>query len=75
VLSGNPSAALADATRLATEYPNGLYAEEREVVAIDALCRLGRVNEATIRAQRFSVRFPGSAYQMRIARALEAAKK
>ena len=51
-------------------YPHGLLAEERDVLAIEALARLGRLPRAKDLAQRFAARYPGSAYTKRIERAL-----
>lgn len=47
-------------------YPNGTMAQEREVVAIDALVRMGREAEARTRAARFSSRYPSSALRGRV---------
>jgi hypothetical protein len=43
-----------------TLYPNGLLVPEREVLAIDALQRLGRTAEAARRRERFEKRYPDS---------------
>lgn len=65
-LATAPSRALAIAERHATRFPSGVLAEEREVIAIEALVRLGRRAEARARADRFFVLHPSSAYRPRI---------
>src|SRR5438309_116226 len=50
LLRTDPARALAIAERHRTHFPTGALAEEREVIAIDALCRLGRLAEAKTRA-------------------------
>jgi len=62
-LSAQPAAALADAQLHAARFPHGLLAQEREVIAIAALRRLGRSAEANARAARFDARYPNSAHQ------------
>lgn len=52
-------------------YPSGALAQEREVIAIQALLGLGRTDEARARAARFSQVFAGSAYAPRIAQLLD----
>ena len=47
-------------------FPRGGFAEEREVIRIDALMRLGRSTDARERAKAFYVRFPDSAHRARI---------
>jgi len=58
------------ALRLATEhaqtFPGGALAQEREVIAIDALLRLGQKAEGTARAKAFHQRFPASAHGRRV---------
>ena len=65
-LPTNPALALADCDDDARRYPNGLLAQEREVLAIDALVRLGRHDDATARAARFSAAYPSSTHLRRI---------
>ena len=48
-------------------YPRGILAQEREVIAIDALARLGRRREAALRAEAFRSAFPRSAHLSRLA--------
>jgi hypothetical protein len=67
-LSGSPAKAL-QLTRLHEQrFRGGALGQEREVIAIDALTRLGRIEEAKQRAERFSARYPGSAHQSKIDR-------
>lgn len=61
----------AHALELASEHrrrfgPSGTLAQEREVVAIDALSRLDRGDAARQRADRFHTRWPRSAHGRRI---------
>ena len=62
-----PATALARCEEHARHYPRGSLVQEREVLAIDALLRLGRRAEAEQRAARFEGEHPGSAYGRRIA--------
>ena len=66
-LASDPSRALALAAEHARGHPNGMLAQEREVLAIDALLRLGRRDEAEERADAFNARWPRSAQTRRIA--------
>jgi hypothetical protein len=43
-----------------------VLAQEREVIAIEALKRLGRSDEAARRAADFARRYPGSAYRKKL---------
>jgi hypothetical protein len=65
-LGSEPASALAIADEAAARFPSGDLAQEREVIAIDALTRLGRIAEAQSRAAAFYERFPASAYRPRI---------
>lgn len=69
------SARHADALSLcnehATRYPNGMLAQEREVIAVEALVKTGRTAEAKARAEKFKARFPGSSHTRRIDTLLE----
>ena len=62
-LNGSPSYALQLANQHRARYPHGILAQEREVIAIEALRRLHRSSEAEQRAAGFSKAFPGSAHQ------------
>jgi len=65
-LEGRPRRALAVAGEHARRFPRGMLAQEREVIAIDALVRLGRNAQARARAERFRRRNPESALNERI---------
>jgi hypothetical protein len=65
-LGGSPAQALALTQEHASRFPGGSLAQEREVVAIQALLRLGRADEARARAARFFAAFPSSAHRRRI---------
>ena len=66
VLTVQPHTALEIAAEHERDYPQGLLTEEREVIAIEALVKLGRRAQAAQRAQRFLARFPGSAQRARL---------
>ena len=72
-LGSAPAEALARCEEHAKTYPAGALAEEREVIAVDALIRLGRRSEAQARATRFRAAHPGSAYLRRLDTLLGAA--
>jgi hypothetical protein len=61
-LSGNPAAALALTERHRSLYPRGSFVQERELIAITALTRLGQAGPARDRAARFRASYPRSAY-------------
>lgn len=63
---GDAAGALAEAERHAARFPSGALAQEREVLAIDALVRLGRRAEAEARAAGFRARYPTSTHGVRI---------
>lgn len=67
-LTSDPARALALTRLHQAQFPRGALAQEREVIAIDALRRLGRGDEAGQRASRFGQQYPGSAHR----RAVEA---
>ncbi|WP_437877938.1 hypothetical protein [Sorangium sp. So ce513] len=69
----DPGAALAAVQEHQREFPAGRLAEEREYVAIRALVRLGRVDEARARADAFLARYPSTSYADRVRRAVNAA--
>jgi len=62
-LASDPANALTLTQKDAALYPNGELAQEREVIAIEALRRLQRNAEAEQRARAFARAFPGSAHQ------------
>jgi hypothetical protein len=66
-LSADPARALALTRQHQQRFPNGILNQEREVIAIEALRRLGKGAEASERAGSFEKQYPGSAHR----RALE----
>jgi hypothetical protein len=65
-LESNPAQTLALCAEHARRFPSGAFTQEREVLAIDALLRLGRRSEAQARAERFIKANPASAHKRRI---------
>lgn len=66
VLAARPVETLARCDEHAARFANGTLVQEREVLAIDALLRLGRRPEAEARASRFRAAFPRSGHLRRI---------
>ena len=66
VVRSAPDRALALTREHAKHYPNGLFSEEREVVAIDALHALGQHAAAAKRAKRFARAYPLSVHRGRL---------
>jgi hypothetical protein len=62
-LASDPNRALALTREHARSYPRGVLAQEREVIAIEALKRLGRTGEADTRRGTFEQRYPQSAHR------------
>ena len=71
-LQSNPARALAQVDRHAARFPHSALAQEREVIAIEALLRLGRSDEARLRAARFEQSYPTSAHVPRMKRSSRA---
>jgi hypothetical protein len=67
----DPTQALALTAEHARRFPAGVLEQEREVIAIDALLRLGRGDAAAQRAKRFQTHFPGSAHARRLSALFE----
>jgi hypothetical protein len=67
LLATNPARALALCDRHRRLYPRGVLVQEREVLAIEALERLGRHEQASARGTRFLDAFPGSAHRSKVA--------
>jgi hypothetical protein len=65
-LDHSPRRALHSVEQHRLHYCDGVLAEEREVLAIDGLLRLGRRDAAEARAARFRVTYPGSIHSARI---------
>ncbi|HTV23931.1 MAG TPA: hypothetical protein VMG12_34810 [Polyangiaceae bacterium] len=71
VLKSHPAEALAYTRRHQARFPNGALAQEREVIAIEALERLGRNDDARARAAEFERRYRGSVHQPRLQRSTD----
>jgi len=69
-MASSPDTALAETERHATEFPDGQLSAERELLAIDALGRLRRHDEARARAQGIAARFPQGILTERVQRIL-----
>lgn len=65
-LAARPADTLARCDDHARRFASGTLVQEREVLAIDALLRLGRRPEAEARATRFRTSFPRSGHLRRI---------
>jgi len=65
-LRSRPDESLALCNEHAKRFPNGMVSQECEVIAIEALVKTGRKEEARKRAARFKTRFPGSAALRRL---------
>lgn len=74
-LASEPARTLALCREHARRFRRGLLVQEREVLAIDALIRLGRTTDATQRAQAFAAAHPSSPHRRRIDALLGAAVK
>jgi hypothetical protein len=60
-LLNDPARALELSEEHARTYPRGTFDEEREVLAIESLLKLGRKDEACARERMFEAKFPRSA--------------
>jgi hypothetical protein len=65
-LASDPARALKLTAEHHQLFPRGAFTQEREVIEIDALYRLGRKTEADRRATQFIARNPGSSYARRV---------
>lgn len=65
-LEQEPRRALALTAEHKQRFPSGVLAQEREVIAIEALARLGRQDAARARADRFTADFPDSPHRERV---------
>jgi|GEM_PF-1727945 len=72
-ISSNPREAVALTVEHARQFPSGVLAQEREVIAVEALSRLGRAGEARARAAALYATYPDSAYRQRVDDALRTA--
>ncbi len=64
--NGDPTQALALAAEGNRRFPAGLFAQEREAIAIAALVRLGRASEARARGAAFLAAYPRSVFAERM---------
>jgi hypothetical protein len=71
LLATDPERALRLTKEHARRYPNGDLAQEREVIAIESLRRLGRLDAAVERGAAFERKYPGSVHQSKIEQTLE----
>jgi len=69
-LNADPLQAFALTEQCRGHYPNGSFAQEREYIAIVALSRLGRVDDARARASLFRMHYKNSAYLPQLSRIL-----
>jgi len=74
-LAARPAASLQLLDQHLRLYPHGKLAEEREVLAIDALRRVGRANTADQRQARFIANHPASAHRSRLERKAQLASE
>jgi hypothetical protein len=65
-LGSNPGHAYALTTEHKLRFPGGALAQEREIIAIDALKQLGRSDQAALRADQFAKNFPSSAHRYKL---------
>jgi hypothetical protein len=65
-LAHEPAGALLLAEQHARDYPHGVFEQEREMLAFEALLELRRKPDALARAERFVQHFPDSAHARRV---------
>jgi hypothetical protein len=65
-VAGRPSESLALTAEHQRDYPNGIFVQEREVIAIDALLALRQTQRAEARARAFLEAYPRSAHAQRL---------
>lgn len=66
LLSANPTRALALTREHERRFAEGAMEEEREVIAMEALLRVGQTERAEARRARFNTRHPSSPYRSRV---------
>lgn len=69
--SGNPERALAVVREIEQRCTAGVLVQERERIAIEALAKSGRVEQARARARTFEARFPTSPHLRRVRQVAE----
>lgn len=70
-LVDRPISALKRTEEHEREYPSGVFAQEREMIAIEALFQLSRTHQGTNRAKRFLERYGDSTHAPRVRSLLE----
>jgi hypothetical protein len=70
-LARNPERALALTDEHARNFPHGELVQEREVIAIEALRRLGRTDAARKRGSSFQSAYPESVHRSKVTQTLE----
>lgn len=65
-LRSDPARALSLTRQHQLDFPHGALSQEREVIAIEALRRLGRTDEAARRTERFERLYPQSAHKRKL---------
>ncbi len=65
-LTVDPERALSITSEQARAYPSGEFVQEREVIAVEALSRMGRKDDALRRARALVERFPRTPYGDRL---------
>ena len=65
-LGNDPSEALALAEQHRVQFPRGAMVQERELIAISALARMGRHTAVLARATQFASDFPNSPYRKQV---------
>jgi hypothetical protein len=70
-LRNDPATALRLTKEHARRYPNGSLNQEREVIAIEALRRLGQIEAAQKRGAAFEKQYPGSAHRSKVEQTLQ----
>jgi hypothetical protein len=65
-LASAPQRALDTTDQHRTQYRNGVFAQEREAIAIEALIRLGKHAQVQRRVSAFHSHYPNSAYRRRL---------
>jgi hypothetical protein len=73
-LASDPAAALEQLGEHLREFPHGQFAADREFLAVDALLRLGRREEARRRADALATDHPRSVYVARVRRMIGSAE-
>jgi hypothetical protein len=71
-LEHDPTLALTTLDGYAVEFPNGTLGMEKELLAVDALTRVGRIADARARGKSLLGRARGSIYEERVKRMVEA---